>query len=110
VLLLRAGAPLAHAETQSNTPPAGAKHAVVDVKGMACPFCAFGLKKHLQRLPGVKNVEVSLEKGQAVLDVSPGAKLTDDQIRKAIRDSGFNPGEIKWHSPGQEPHTKEEKP
>lgn len=72
------------------------KQAVVAVKGLACPFCVYGLKKHLSALPGVKKVEVTLGKGEAVIDFAPSAKVSDADIQKAIRKAGFTAGKIEW--------------
>lgn len=72
------------------------RQAVVAVNGMSCPFCAYGVKKHLSALPGVKRVQVELAKGEAIVEFAPEAKATDGQIRKAVRDAGFTPGTIEW--------------
>lgn len=68
--------------------------AVAEVKGMACPFCAYGLRKHLLAIPGVKNVEVDLNKSQATIETDSGAQVTAVQIQEAINDAGFSPGRI----------------
>lgn len=92
VVLLVGGTPPMAAQT----PATGVKEAVVTVKGMQCPFCAYGIKKHLAKIPGVRKVAVDLAKNQAIVDFTPGAKPTDEQIRRAVRDAGFTPGKIEW--------------
>ena len=78
-----------------------ARHeAVVAVKGLACPFCVYGLEKQLKKLPGAKQVSVDLGKGQAVIVFAEDAKVTDAQIEKAVRRAGFSPGKIEWRSGG----------
>lgn len=78
-------------------PASGAsRQAVVAVDGMSCPFCAYGVKKHLSALPGVKSVQVELAEGEAVVEFAPEAKVTDEQIQKAVRAAGFTPGKIEW--------------
>ena len=78
-------------------PASGAsRQAAVAVNGMSCPFCAYGVKKHLSALPGVKSVQVELAKGEAIVEFAPEAKVTDEQIQKAVRDAGFTPGKIEW--------------
>ncbi len=77
------------------------RQAVVEIKGMSCPFCAYGAKKHLLTLPGAQKVEMTLGKDQAIVDFAPDSKVTDDQIRKAVRDAGFTPGKIEWRNAGQ---------
>lgn len=88
--------------SKQSTPQANvSKQAVVEAKGMSCPFCAYGVKKHLLQLPGAKNVEVDLSKDQATVDFAPDSKVTDEQIKKAVRDAGFTPGKIEWRNAGQ---------
>lgn len=76
--------------------PASDKQAVIAVKGLACPFCVHGLKKQLRRLPGVKNIDVSLGRGQAVVTFDGASKVTNQQIARAVRKAGFTPGKIEW--------------
>jgi copper ion binding protein len=91
------------------TPPALAaddaahSQAVVTVSGMACPFCAYGLKKHLIALPGVKDVHVDLGKSQVTIEFTGGSHASDAQIQQAVRDAGFTPGEITWQAAGAPP-------
>lgn len=77
------------------------KQAVVEIKGMSCPFCAYGAKKRLLTLPGAKKVDMTLGKDQAIVEFAPDSKVTDDQIRKAVRDAGFTPGKIEWRNAEQ---------
>ncbi len=84
--------------TQAQAQATGAKEAVVSVKGMQCPFCAYGIKKHLAKIDGVRKVEVDLSKSQAIVAFAPDAKPTDEQIQRAVRDAGFTTGKIEWRS------------
>lgn len=74
------------------------KQAVVTVHGMQCPFCAYGIKKHLAKLPGAEKVEVELAKNQAVVTFAADAKVNDEQIRRAVRNAGFTTAKIEWPS------------
>jgi len=69
--------------------------AVVTVNGMACPFCAYGLRKELLTLPGVKDVQVDLNKSQATVAVRDGSEVKDAEIRQAVKEAGFTPGSIR---------------
>lgn len=85
--------------------PAGDRNqAVVTVRGMQCPFCAYGIKKHLAKLAGATRVDVELAKNQAIVTFAPGAKVTDAQIQQAVRKAGFTAGAIEWRAgtPGDE--------
>jgi len=67
---------------------------VVQVNGMSCPFCTYGLRKELLTVPGVKSVLVSLRKSHATVTLDPGTTVTDAQIRHAIHEAGFSPAKI----------------
>ncbi len=88
VLLTGGGATL-------GAPPEGTpRRVVVNVKGLACPFCVYGLEKHLRKLPGATSVRVDLGKGEAAIDLAPGSKVTDEDIRKAVKKAGFTVARI----------------
>lgn len=79
--------------------PAGEqKQAVITVRGMQCPFCAYGIKKHLAKVPGATRVDVELAKNQAIVTFLPDAKVTDAQIQQAVRNAGFTAGAIEWRA------------
>jgi copper chaperone CopZ len=86
--------------TQAQAQATGPKEAVVTVKGMQCPFCAYGIKKQLAKVPGVRKVDVDLAKNQAIVEFAPDAKPTDGQIQRAVHDAGFTPGKIEWRAAG----------
>lgn len=74
------------------------KQAVITVQGMQCPFCSYGIRKHLAKLPGARKVEVELAKNQAIVTFDADAKTGDKEIRQAIRKAGFTAGKIEWRS------------
>lgn len=76
------------------------RQAVITVEGMQCPFCAYGIRKHLAKLPGARKVEVELAKNQAIVTFAPDAKVGDKEIQQAIRKAGFTAGTIEWRSAG----------
>ena len=80
--------------TDAAPPPV--KAAVVQVKGLSCPICVHRLEKVLSKLPGAAKAEVSLDKGQAVIEFGSRANVPDKQIAQTIRDAGFVPGKIEW--------------
>ncbi len=68
----------------------------VRVGGLACPFCVYGLEKHLGRLPGVESVETDLAHGQVVLRIEKnGNPPTEERIREAVKRAGFTVIEIR---------------
>ncbi|MGH7943842.1 MAG: heavy-metal-associated domain-containing protein [Opitutaceae bacterium] len=70
-------------------------HAYIQVKGLACPFCVQGLEKHLKKIPGVAGVTTSLEKGEVVVHIEDPQKVTEDELRKAVKNAGFTAGTIR---------------
>lgn len=85
-----------HAQAQATAD--ATKQAVITVQGMQCPFCAYGIKKHLAKLPGARKVEVELAKNQAIVTFARDAPVDDEQIGRAVRKAGFTPGKIEWRS------------
>ena len=95
---------LLKANTQGNESPAvsdatnGVEHSseaavVVKVSGMTCASCALHIHDALTKVPGVKTVDVSYEKGQAVIAYDPAA-TNPDAIRAAINATGYKAGEV----------------
>ena len=70
----------------------------IEVKGLACPYCAYGMEKDLSKLAGVKHVDIQLKEGLAFLSVPTAQKPTREQIEAVIVDGGFTPGEIVFRS------------
>ncbi|MFQ6042326.1 MAG: heavy-metal-associated domain-containing protein, partial [Candidatus Poribacteria bacterium] len=58
------------------------------VEGMYCSACETKVQSALQKIPGVKEVEVSLEKGEATVKREKG-KVTIAQLIEAIKQSGY---------------------
>jgi copper chaperone CopZ len=70
----------------------------IDISGMTCSFCVYGVEKNLGKLPGVDNVEVSLEANKARVIMEPGESADEDSIRECILDAGFTPGEARRYT------------
>lgn len=84
------------------------RRVVITVKGLACPFCVYGLEKHLRKLPGAVAVQVDLEKGKATVDLAEDSKATEEDIRKAVKKAGFTVDRIEWQDSRSTPgHSRE---
>lgn len=70
----------------------------IQVKGLACPFCAYGLEKKLKKLDGVKEVYIGLDEGIAQLKVDKGKTVSEEAVKEAIQDAGFTPEKITYSS------------
>ncbi len=84
--------------------PALAGEVHVQVDGLACPFCAYGLEKKLKPLAGVTGVRIDYKAGWVKLTVADGEHLDDGAIRKAVRAAGFTPREIHRAAAGEANH------
>lgn len=62
--------------------------AVVKVTGMTCQGCVRSVTRVLEAQPGVERVEVSLERGEAVLRFDP-ARAGVDRFRRVLEEAGF---------------------
>jgi copper chaperone len=62
--------------------------ATIQVEGMTCGGCAASVHQALATREGVKSVEVSSEKKQAIVTYDP-AKVTPKQLADAINQTGF---------------------
>lgn len=70
----------------------------VQVLGVAIPFTSFGIIHRLQTVSGVASVQFNLKKGEAILKLKPGAYVTNEMLRDAVRDASYSPGKIEWPS------------
>jgi copper chaperone len=62
---------------------------VIKVGGMSCQGCVKNVGGVLQALPGVGEVVVSLEAGEARVDYDP-VQISVAALRAAIEDAGFD--------------------
>ena len=60
---------------------------VVKVEGMMCMHCVAHVKEALEGIKGVKSVDVSLDKGEAV--IHSDKEIKDALIEKAIVKAGY---------------------
>lgn len=72
---------------------------VLELNGLACPYCAYGLEKQFARQHGVTGVDIDIVKGVAVVHVRPGTRFTDTQLKRLVYDAGFALREV-VHRPG----------
>lgn len=61
----------------------------IDVAGLACPFCAYGIEKKLRAIPGVERVETNIKEGTVVVVMKEGATLDRTRVERAVREAGF---------------------
>ena len=60
----------------------------LSVPGMTCASCPITVKKALNKVEGVENIEVNLEKKEAVVTFDD-AKTTVETLLEATKNAGF---------------------
>ena len=68
----------------------------IEVKGLACPYCAYGLEKDLKKVEGIEFIEIELKEGLVYTSVPTDLKPTKEKLKKVVEDSGFTAGEIEF--------------
>ncbi len=63
----------------------------IPVDGMSCVSCAARVKRALKKIEGVQEVEVSLERREAVVRYRPD-KVSPDRLKSAIDALGYKAG------------------
>jgi copper chaperone len=71
--------------------PAGQARVTIPVSGMHCDHCTSRVEAALGQVQGVKSVEASVERGEAVVAYEKG-KLDPAQLAKKIDELGFKAG------------------
>ncbi|MBI4180046.1 heavy-metal-associated domain-containing protein [bacterium] len=82
----------AQAAMEDTIPPQVAKagrYVRMNINGLACPFCLYGIQKQLKKLKGVADLEASFEKSEATLWIRPASSTTIWDLSEAVRKAGF---------------------
>ncbi len=72
-----------HAES-----PSGPVYAL-QIDGLACPFCAFGIEKQLKKIEGVVSTSVDIKDGVVTVVMERDATLDEAEAKKAVEAAGF---------------------
>lgn len=63
----------------------------VQVDGLGCPFCAYGLEKKFKELKGIKNVKIEMETGIMNFEYPTDKKLSIEQVENQVEKAGYTP-------------------
>ena len=66
-------------------------HFTVQVDGLGCPFCAYGLEKKFKELKGIKRVAIDMETGVMNFDYPADRALTATQVENQVDKAGYTP-------------------
>ncbi len=68
----------------------------MEIHGLACPYCAFGMEKELKRISGVENVEIHLEEGLAYISLPTSQVPSEEDLREIVTDAGFTLKQVEY--------------
>ncbi|MCF6182211.1 heavy-metal-associated domain-containing protein [Lutibacter sp.] len=68
----------------------------MEVNGMACPYCAYGMEKELKKVSGIDDVKIQLKEGIVFLSILKEKKPSKENLSSIITNAGFTPGEIEY--------------
>lgn len=71
------------------TPPAGLRKLTVSVGGMTCAACVRRVEQAVGEVAGVRDVNVNLATARASIVYDPAAWGGVDEVKRVIRDSGY---------------------
>ena len=63
----------------------------LEVDGLSCPFCAYGLEKKLKKIPGAEDIYISIKEGFATLKIQRQEKPAEDVLIQVVKEAGFTP-------------------
>lgn len=63
----------------------------VQVDGLGCPFCAYGLEKKFKEFKGIKDVKIEIETGDFSFSYPASKNLTMDAIVEQVKKAGYTP-------------------
>ena len=73
----------------------------MQVDGMTCPFCVYGIEKKLEAVGEVQSVSSNLKRGTVFITLKKNEPINIGRLNEAIHESGFTPGEIKINATGR---------
>lgn len=83
-------------------------HFVLEVNGMSCPFCVYGIEKQLKKINGVEDVSTSLSAGKFWVNATGPEVLSEEVARLLVEDAGFTLRGFQVHQPGSQQHEQHE--
>ncbi|WKN44803.1 heavy-metal-associated domain-containing protein [Tunicatimonas pelagia] len=85
VLALLVFTPLANAQSNQRD-----KY-TIQVDGLGCPFCAYGLEKKFKEFKGIDDVKIAMETGIFTFSYPADNPLTVEQVEQQVELAGYTP-------------------
>ncbi len=64
---------------------------LIQVDGLGCPFCAYGLEKKFKEFKGIKEVKIDIETGNFSFAYPADQALTMEAVEKQVVKAGYTP-------------------
>jgi copper chaperone CopZ len=64
---------------------------MVQVDGLGCPFCAYGLEKKFKEFKGIKDVKIDIETGDFSFAYPAEKVLSLEDVDKQVEKAGYTP-------------------
>ena len=81
-------APKTVAQKNSSSARADVKTVKLDIEGMTCGSCAASVKSALEKVDGIRNVQISFEQKGGTVEFDP-TKLNEKKIIEVVNETGF---------------------
>ena len=75
--------------TELNAQKEGIDQFTVQVDGLGCPFCAYGLEKKIKKLKGLKKLKIDMEDGMMTFNYPSEKELTLKSIESLVDEAGY---------------------
>lgn len=63
----------------------------IQVDGLGCPFCAYGLEKKFKEFKGIKKVAIEIETGDFSFQYPSEKALSMEEVEKQVEKAGYTP-------------------
>lgn len=63
----------------------------IQVDGLGCPFCAYGLEKKFKEFKGIKNIAINIETGDFSFTYPTTKPLTMEVVVNQVKKAGYTP-------------------
>jgi len=68
----------------------------IQIDGLSCPFCAYGLEKGLKKITGVGEVFISVKDAYTTFHVPKNRQPSVEELKKIINDAGFDARKVEF--------------
>lgn len=77
-------------QAQAQQKEDGKEYIKLEVDGLACPFCAYGIEKNLRsNIEGLDNLYINIEKGYLTFSFPKPNKPNNKELEDIIEEAGF---------------------